>query len=184
LNLPAVEGRSYGELARIFSLLALRGFGGVAAQARDVLVEREHWLGDTEFAELLGIGQIVPGANVTNLTAVVGYAARGIPGAIVALAALTLPSLAIAIVLLTLALQLDRFPAAIAAERAVLCGAAGITIASGLRTLRSLAKVPAARVRVVLVAALAAVLVVFGVPLLIVAAVGVGLSFFLAWRRA
>jgi hypothetical protein len=85
---------------------------------------------------------------------------------------------------LTLALQLDRFPAAIAAERAVLCGAAGITIASGLRTLRSLAKVPAARVRVVVVAALAAVLVVFGVPLLIVAAVGVGLSFFLAWRRA
>jgi chromate transporter len=184
LNLPAVEGRSYGELARIFSLLALRGFGGVAAQARDVLVEREHWLGDTEFAELLGIGQIVPGANVTNLTAVVGYAARGIPGAIVALAALTLPSLAIAIVLLTLALQLDRFPAAIAAERAVLCGAAGITIASGLRTLRSLAKVPAARVRVTAVAVLAAVLVVFGVPLLIVAAVGVGLSFFLAWRRA
>jgi chromate transporter len=184
VNLPGVAGRSYADLARIFALLALRGFGGVAAQARDVLVERERWLGDTEFAELLGIGQIVPGANVTNLTAVVGYAARGIPGAIVALAALTLPSLAIAIVLLALALQLDRFPAAIAAERAVLCGAAGITIASGLRTLRSLAKVPAARVRVVVVAVVAAALVVLGVPLLAVAAAGVAVSFFLAWKRA
>jgi chromate transporter len=183
VNLRAVEGRSYADLARLFSLLALRGFGGVAAQARDVLVDRERWLSDTEFAELLGIGQIVPGANVTNLTAVVGYAARGIPGAIVALAALTLPSLAIAIALLALALQLDRFPAAIAAERAVLCGAAGITIAAGLRTLRSLAKVPAARVRVAIVALLAAVLVVAGVPLLAVAAIGVALSFVLAWKR-
>jgi chromate transporter len=184
VNLPAVQGRSYGELARLFALLALRGFGGVAAQARDVLVERERWLSDSEFAELLGIGQIVPGANVTNLTAVVGYAARGVPGAIVALAALTLPSLAIAVVLLALALQLNRFPAAIAAERAVLCGAAGITIAAGLRTLRSLAKVPAARVRVAVVALLSAALVVIGVPLLAVAAVGIGLSFALAWKTA
>jgi chromate transporter len=184
LNLPAVQGRSYAELARIFALLALRGFGGVAAQARDVLVERERWLSDNEFAELLGIGQIVPGANVTNLTAVVGYAARGVPGAIVALAALTLPSLAIAIGLLAIALQLNRFPAAIAAERAVLCGAAGITIAAGLRTLRSLAKVPAARIRVAVVALLSATLVVAGVPLLAVAAVGIGLSFALAWKTA
>ena len=126
----------------------------------------------------------MPGANVTNLTAVVGYAARGVPGAIVALAALTLPSLAIAVVLLALALQLKRFPAAIAAERAVLCGAAGITIAAGLRTLRSLAKVPAARVRVAVVALLSAALVVIGVPLLAVAAVGIGLSFALAWKTA
>jgi len=184
VNLPAVHGRSYGEIARLFSLLALRGFGGVAAQARDVLVEREGWLSDTEFAELLGIGQIVPGANVTNLTAVVGYAARGVPGAIVALAALTLPSLAIAIGLLALAVQLDGFPTAIAAERAVLCGAAGITIASGLRTLRSLAKAPTARVRITIVALISATLVVVGVPLLAVAAVGVALSFFLAWKRA
>jgi len=184
VNLPGVEGRGYGELARLFSLLALRGFGGVAAQARDMLVERERWLTDTEFAELLGIGQIVPGANVTNLTAVVGYAARGIPGAIVALAALTLPSLAIAIVLLVLIARFDGFPIVVGAERAVLCGAAGITIAAGLRTLRTLAQPRAARARVAIVATLAAGLVVANLPLLAVAVVGVGLSFVLVRMRA
>ena len=49
--------------------------------ARRGLVERQGWLTDREFAELLSLGQLLPGANVLNLTVMVGYRFAGWTGA-------------------------------------------------------------------------------------------------------
>jgi chromate transporter len=72
------------ELFRTFSLITLSGFGGVMFWAQRRLVERERWLTDQEFVELLTLGQLLPGPPGLNLTVMVGYRFGGWAGAVAA----------------------------------------------------------------------------------------------------
>src|SRR6266498_4860510 len=56
-----------------FSRITLSGFGGLMFWARRGLVERQRWLTEQEFMDLLVLGQLLPGPNVLNLTVMVGY---------------------------------------------------------------------------------------------------------------
>jgi chromate transporter len=69
-----------------FTRITLSGFGGVVFWARYRLVERERWLTEREFAELLTLGQLLPGPNVLNLAVMVGYRFAGWTGAAAAVA--------------------------------------------------------------------------------------------------
>jgi chromate transporter len=64
-----------------FSRITLSGFGGVTFWARRTLVERERWLTDKQFVELLTLGQLVPGPPGLNLTVMVGHRFGGWTGA-------------------------------------------------------------------------------------------------------
>ena len=64
-----------------FSRISLSSFGGAMFWTRRELVERQRWLTDREFVELLALGQILPGPNVLNLTVMVGYRFGGWMGA-------------------------------------------------------------------------------------------------------
>src|SRR5438045_8770365 len=55
-----------------FLKIGLLGFGGVMPWARRVLVEEHAWLNDREFAELLGMCQVLPGPNAVNLAVILG----------------------------------------------------------------------------------------------------------------
>lgn len=66
-----------------FSRITLSSFGGALFWARRGLVERQRWLSEREFAELLTLGQLLPGPNVLNLTVLVGYRFAGWSGAAV-----------------------------------------------------------------------------------------------------
>ncbi|MCK8785100.1 chromate transporter [Roseomonas sp. NAR14] len=68
-----------------FFLLGLMGFGGVLPLARDMIVERRRWMTNTEFTELLGLCQFLPGGNVINLSVALGTRFAGLPGAAAAL---------------------------------------------------------------------------------------------------
>ena len=70
MSVPAP--RSPGELMRVFSALALQGFGGVLPIAQRELVERRQWLTREEFAETLSVGQVLPGPNIVNLSLMIG----------------------------------------------------------------------------------------------------------------
>ena len=72
---------SHLELFLTFSRITLSSFGGALFWARRGLVERQHWLSEREFAELLTLGQLLPGPNVLNLTVLVGYRFAGWTGA-------------------------------------------------------------------------------------------------------
>jgi len=63
-----------------FSRIGLSGFGGVLPWARRTIVEEEQWLNSEEFSAMLGICQIVPGPNVTNLAVCVGSRFCGVTG--------------------------------------------------------------------------------------------------------
>ncbi|MGH3127928.1 MAG: chromate transporter, partial [Gaiellaceae bacterium] len=70
-------------------------------------VERYGWMTETEFLNAVALGQVTPGP-VTHTVAVVGYAAAGVPGALLAAAVAFAPSFAF---VLTGAGRFDRIVA-------------------------------------------------------------------------
>jgi chromate transporter len=69
-----------------FSRISLSSFGGALFWSRRALVERQRWLTEREFVDLLALGQLLPGPNVLNLTVMVGYRFAGWTGAAVSVA--------------------------------------------------------------------------------------------------
>jgi chromate transporter len=121
------------ELAIGFLLIGLTGFGGVQATARKVIVEQRCWLSEADFAAVLGVGQILPGANTVNAAVIIGDRFQGVPGSLTAVSALLFAPIG---VLLFAALLYDRFgglPDVRAALSAVAAGAAGMVIGTGLK---------------------------------------------------
>ena len=64
--------------------IGLIGFGGVNAWARRTLVEEKRWLTEQEYAEVLGLGQVLPGPNALNVAIQLGERFRGAAGALAA----------------------------------------------------------------------------------------------------
>jgi chromate transporter len=72
------------ELFLTYGKIGLIGFGGINAWARRVLVEEKRWLTDQEYAETLGLGQVLPGPNALNAAIMIGDRFHGTAGAIAA----------------------------------------------------------------------------------------------------
>jgi chromate transporter len=93
---PAMGSRQPVSLLALFLIFLRIGafsFGGglTAWVYRDVVQQRQ-WMSETDFLSGLALSQILPGANVTNLSVYVGQRLRGTIGALTALfALLTVP---------------------------------------------------------------------------------------------
>ena len=85
---PAAPRPTLAELFWAFLLVGCTAFGGAVFWAQRVLVRRRRWLRPEEFADLLGLCQLLPGPNVINIATVLGEGYRGLPGAVAALAGL------------------------------------------------------------------------------------------------
>ncbi len=86
--------------------VGISSFGGANAWARRMLVEKRGWLTDREFAERLGLGQVLPGPNAMNTAIIVGHGFCGLRGAAAAVAGLFAGPL---LILSSLCLLYDRF---------------------------------------------------------------------------
>src|SRR5438552_7213778 len=80
---PRVSRR---DLFLTFSRISLSSFGGAIFWARRQLIDRQRWLTEREFVDVLTLGQLLPGPNVLNLTVMVGYRFAGWTGAAAAVA--------------------------------------------------------------------------------------------------
>jgi chromate transporter len=125
------------ELFLGFLKIGLVGFGGVQPWARHIIVEERRWLSDKEFAEVLGVGQVLPGPNTLNAAVLIGDRFQGLAGVVLSL----LGQLAMPMVIVTsLALVYDRF-AAIPEVRAGLIGAAaaaaGLVLGTAFKMIRN-----------------------------------------------
>ena len=140
------QPRSPGELLRVFSALALQGFGGVLPIAQRELVERRQWLTQEQFVETLSIGQVLPGPNIVNMALMIGDRFFGWRGAFAALAGLlALPLL----IVMTLAVLYARFaaePLVAGALHGMGAVAAGLIVAMALKLVPTLARNPLGRV--------------------------------------
>jgi chromate transporter len=104
---PRVSAR---ELFVAFGRLTLHSFGGALFWSRRMMVEQRRWLTDQEFAELLALAQLLPGANGVNMAVIVGYRFRGIAGAASAMAGFVGAPLLIVIALGTLYQHFGALP--------------------------------------------------------------------------
>ena len=128
---------SPSELFRTFAEMSLYGFGGVMPWARRMLVDRRRWLDDLEFAELLAIGQILPGPNICNMAVIVGYRHAGWRGALAAAAGLMSAPFVIVLVLGALYHRFGALPAVQGALRGMMAVAAGLVLMTGVKLAQS-----------------------------------------------
>ena len=154
------QPRSPGELLRVFSALALQGFGGVLPIAQRELVERRQWLTQEQFVETLSIGQVLPGPNIVNMALMIGDRFFGWRGAFAALAGLLALPLMIVMTLAVLYARFAAEPLVAGALHGMGAVAAGLIVAMALKLVPTLARNPLGRVPCTL--ALLATLVVVG----------------------
>src|SRR5258706_3617527 len=115
--------------------IGVSSFGGAQPWARRELVERRAWLTSKEFAEAIGVGQLLPGPNVVNLSVMVGRRFPGACGALLAFSGLMLGPL---IIILSLAALHDGFGRLSIVRQVfggVAAGTAGLIAATGIKML-------------------------------------------------
>jgi chromate transporter len=86
------------ELALYFGLLSLISVGGmpsVMPEMQRFVVDVKGWLTPGEFLQAFAVGQAAPGPNIL-IASLIGWKVAGIPGAVVALAAICGPAAVLA----------------------------------------------------------------------------------------
>ena len=127
-----------------FLLVGLFGFGGIAASSYHVIVERRRWLTPKEYTSTLGLGQVLPGANLINMATIIGDRLHGAAGAALALAGLMSAPLVILVALATLYDRFAYLPDVRAATLAAGAGAVGLTFGTAYKLARVILTSPAA----------------------------------------
>lgn len=92
---------------------AVIGYGGGPASIpliEDQVIDHYGWMTSGEFAEMLAIGNALPGPIATKLAAIIGYQQGGILGVVVAEVATIAPSLILMIVMLGLLYKFKDSP--------------------------------------------------------------------------
>ena len=127
-----------------FLTVSMYGFGGPIVWARRIIVEQRGWLGDVEFADILGFCQFLPGPNVVSLSVCLGAKFRGPAGALAALAGFILVPWTVGFTLGAVFLSYAQNAVLQGILRGVAAAAAGLIIATGLRLLQPYRRRPIA----------------------------------------
>jgi chromate transporter len=93
---PAGERRTrLVELARFFLWLGIVGFGGPAAHLtllEEHVVAKRRWISSEAFVDLIGLTNLIPGPNSTEMAMAIGYRRGGFPGLLIAGACFIVPA--------------------------------------------------------------------------------------------
>lgn len=167
-----------------FAKIGLMSFGGALSgwMYREI-VRRRGWLDEEEFLSGLALGQVMPGANVANLSLFIGQRLRGGVGAVVAIIGMLLPPMVLVVLLAMLYVRLGDIAWLHRLLAGVAAAAIGLTAMVGVRAARRIER------RAAPMAVLLAIFLAVGVlrwpmvPVVLAAApISVGLAF-LAARR-
>jgi chromate transporter len=176
--------KSPGEIFRVFTRLALQGFGGVLPIAQRELVERERWLTREQFLELLAVAQVLPGPNVVNLSLMFGDRAFGWRGGLAALGGMLLAPWGVVLLLTVAYAHYAQHPVVAGVLRGMGAVAAGLIFSTGVKLLPALRRnVLGPATAYAFVALMFACVALLRVPLIWMLG-GLGaVGFTLAWRR-
>jgi chromate transporter len=95
---PRFPSGRLAEVAAYFLKLGITGFGGPAAHIAMMhaeVVKRRKWLDDQRFLDILGVTQLIPGPNSTEMAIHIGYLRAGWAGFIVGGVCFILPAVLI-----------------------------------------------------------------------------------------
>lgn len=90
-----------GELATLFLRLGFTAFGGPAAHIammEEEVVLRRKWFTQEEFLDMLGVTNLIPGPNSTEMAIHIGYRRGGVKGLLIAGVCFILPAMLVTIV--------------------------------------------------------------------------------------
>ncbi|MBI4216927.1 MAG: chromate efflux transporter [Chloroflexi bacterium] len=127
------------EIAALFLKLGCIGFGGPAAHIammRDEVVRRRGWLDDQAFLDMVGVTNLIPGPNSTEMAIQLGHRRAGWPGLLLGGALFILPAMLIVLALAAVYVQYGATPQA----GALLYGVKPVIIAIILHALWSLGR--------------------------------------------
>ncbi|NES74224.1 MAG: chromate transporter [Okeania sp. SIO2D1] len=93
---PAEKKQRLRELATVFSRLGIVAFGGPAAHVAmmdDEIVKQRRWMSHEKLLDLIGVTNLLPGPNSTELAIHIGYERAGWSGLFVAGSCFILPAM-------------------------------------------------------------------------------------------
>jgi chromate transporter len=118
-----------------FLKMGLLGFGGVLPWARRVIVDERRWLDDREFAELIGLCQVLPGPNVVNLAVIIGARSHGPIGSLIAVTGILFVPVGLMLLIAGFYASLAHHPLLRNAIAGASAAAAGLILGTALRLL-------------------------------------------------
>ncbi|MCH4244637.1 chromate transporter [Acinetobacter gerneri] len=159
LNIPSNKALFMG-----FMKLGLMGFGGVLPLAHRLIVEDQKWLNTEQFTNLLGICQILPGGNIINVAAAIGYEFHGFKGAFCSVLGLIFAPTVIVVLIYELYAQFQNIPSVKHMIEGLAAAAAGLLFATGLKMAKPIIKSYMTMTSIVLAFVF---MIIFKIPLLL-----------------
>ncbi|WP_066733282.1 chromate transporter [Cupriavidus sp. D384] len=120
-----------------FARMGLSGFGGVLPFVRRSVVERNRWLDDRDFVEILSLGQVLPGPNVINLALMLGLRFAGLRGAVAAFSGLVFVPMVVVLCAMGLYLRYQDVPQVRQMLSGMTAVAAGLVLSTGVKLAQS-----------------------------------------------
>jgi chromate transporter len=169
------------DIFRVFFIIGATSFGGgLVAWIHRETVTKRNWLSEQQFLSGLALGQVLPGANVTNLAVYVGQTLRGPLGATVAVTSVLTGPFFLCIALASVYDDAIKIPGFHAAMDGIAAAAIGMILRLGWMGAQHGCR------RLAPACVAAAVFVAVGVlkwPLFPVVGIAAPLSIALAWPR-
>lgn len=171
---------THAQLFLGFTRIGLLAFGGAAALARATVVEQRRWMSERDFAEMLAVGQVLPGPNVGNTAVMLGRRFHGFTGALAASSGFYTVPLVLLTCLLLLWGSFGSEPTVAAFMRGIAAAAAGMVMGTAIKMGAKLRPPPEAIV-IGLLATLGAFWLRLPLPLIVLALAPFAIA--AAWRR-
>ncbi|HYM74431.1 MAG TPA: chromate efflux transporter [Candidatus Dormibacteraeota bacterium] len=176
------NGRTLRELSLLYLRLGTTAFGGPAAHIammEDEVVRRRRWLTREEFLDLLGVINLIPGPNSTEMAIQIGYRIAGWPGLLLGGTCFILPAAVLTLALAWLYVHYGTLPQA----ASVLYGIKAVMIAIVLQAIWNLSRTAVKTKLLAFIGGLAVVMNALGVNVLLVL-FGAGIATVVAKRMA
>lgn len=180
---PIAQQSSISELALLFLKLGVTAFGGPAAHIammEEEVVRRRQWLTHTEFLDMLGVTNLIPGPNSTEMAIHIGFQRAGIHGLFVAGICFIVPAVIIVICIAWAYQHYGKLPAA----EGLLYGIKPVVIAIVVQALWRLGKAAIKSQFLACIAISAIVLGFMGTPELVILFGGAAVAAATAWISA
>lgn len=180
---PQEQRQRLKELATVFLRLGTIAFGGPAAHIalmNDELVKQRKWFSEKKLLDLLGITNLIPGPNSTELAIHIGYERAGLWGLAIAGSCFILPAMLIVWALAAIYVRYQQLPEL----EWLLYGIKPIIIVVVLQALWKLGKAAAKDIPTLVAGIAVAIAFFFGInEILLLLVAGVTVMLIKYWRR-
>ncbi len=146
---------------------------------QEEIVEKNRWIEEDEFMDVIALSQTIPGALAVNASTYVGYRLFGFKGALLACTATILPSILMILVIAVFLVQFHQMPAVEAAFKGIRPAVVALIVGAVMKLGKHLPRTARNLIWILAVVLLIAFFRIHPIPIII----GSGLLGFALFRR-